>query len=418
MVFSLETGAVNNQIGMLQANEINNNNGFGISIANTSANVISNNNVSANTLGGVSVSNGAVSLTANSITANSGPGIYFSTANDNNISQNTISANTGDGILVNGANNTFFDNVVNGNSGLGLSVINGAGNQILENIIQTNTSGGISIINTSANLSGNIISENSAFGISLASANNTINDNEISANASHGLIINASSNDITNNTLFNNGVSGIGAGVYVQSGNDNSILYNSIYNNSELGIQLAPSANDSQPFPALSEAYSWEDETALTAVRGGSYIEGELAGETGVDYRVQFFANATSGTREGERYLAEIDVTPDIDGTADIIANLKDVIVYADERISSTATRLDNLDLPLSTSEFSPAIELNSDDGDHYKVNTTLAGIPLHWKEGKGDYQIAQSLVDIGYDDEVQAGFDTWSALQSVDLCA
>ena len=35
--------------------------------------------------------------------------------------------------------------------------------------------------------------------------------------------------------------------------------------------------------------------------------------------------------------------------------------------------------------------------GDHYIVNTTLAGIPLHWKDGEGDYQI-HGAVDPGAD--------------------
>ena len=58
------------------------------------------------------------------------------------------------------------------------------------------------------------------------------------------------------------------------------------------------------------------------------------------------------------------------------------------EVVSATATKLDFDSNPLSTSEFSLAIERATDEGDHYMVNTTLAGIPLHWKDGKGDYQI------------------------------
>ena len=75
---------------------------------------------------------------------------------------------------------------------------------------------------------------------------------------------------------------------------------------------------------------------------------------------------------------------------------------------------MDDNSNPLSTSEFSESIELNDDEGDHFIVNTTLAGIPLHWKEGKGDYQIAQSVVGLGYDDEIENGFDTWSGLQQI----
>ena len=118
--------------------------------------------------------------------------------------------------------------------------------------------------------------------------------------------------------------------------------------------------------------------------------------------------------------MGEIALTVDdfdITGKADFLANLKDAVLPGldGEVISATATRLDISSNPLSTSEFSSSIERATDEGDHYLVNTTLAGIPLHWQDGNGDYQVATSLVGLGYDDDVQNGFNTWSALEQIN---
>ena len=153
----------------------------------------------------------------------------------------------------------------------------------------------------------------------------------------------------------------------------------------------------------------------MPQIKGGTSIQGILNSTPGQNYKIQFFANSGLGNREGKRYLGEIEVTTDIAGQADYLANLKDAVLSTGEVISATATKLDNLNNPLSTSEFSVSIERANDEGDHYLVNTTLAGIPLHWKDGKGNYQIAQSVVVKGYDDEVQNGFNTWSSLEQLN---
>ena len=91
------------------------------------------------------------------------------------------------------------------------------------------------------------------------------------------------------------------------------------------------------------------------------------------------------------------------------------MVLQTGEVVSTTATRLDVSANPLSTSEFSASIERASDEGLHYRINKTLAGIPLHWKDGKSIYHIAQSMVDNGYDTPVQAGFNTWSTLSQLN---
>ena len=221
---------------------------------------------------------------------------------------------------------------------------------------------------------------------------------------------------VSNQIIYNNGTSG----VFVQSGNNNSILNNSIYDNTSLGIKLAAGTNDSQNYPILNTMYTWQDENALPEIKGGTAISGTL-NSTPDNYKIQFFANSsTSSTREGKRFLGEIELTVDdfdITGNADFLANLKDAVLpeLDGEVISATATKLDIGGNPLSTSEFSFSIERATDEGDHYLVNTTLAGIPLHWQDGNGDYQVANSVVSLSYDDEIQNGFNTWSSLEQIN---
>ncbi len=300
---------------------------------------------------------------------------------------------------------------------MGISVTSSTGNQLTDNIVGTNTLGGISITSSTGNLTGNSVTGNLAFGISLSSVNGiTLSENEISGNSSNGLVINGSANNINNNTIFNN----TSSGVLVASGNHNSILNNSIYGNATLGTELAAGTNDSQQYPTLSTLYTWQDESALPEIKGGSSIQGVLNSTPEQNYKIQFFANSSMSNREGGRYLGEIIATTDIAGGAEFLANLKDAVLEAGEVVSATATKLDVDSLPLSTSEFSVSIERATDEGNHYLVNTTLAGIPLHWKDGEGDYETYGPVTaggvqpPVGFAAAVGNGFNTWTELEQL----
>ena len=167
--------------------------------------------------------------------------------------------------------------------------------------------------------------------------------------------------------------------------------------------------------PALNTFYTWQDNTALPLIKGGTAVQGTLNSVPNQKFKIQFFANSSLSKREGKRFLGEIEDSTDFTGNTDFLANLKDAVLEDGEVISATATKLGVSKNPLSTSEFSASIARATDEGDHYKVNTTLAGIPLHWKDGKGDYQIAPSMVSKGFDDEIQNGYNTWSDLQQLE---
>ena len=64
-------------------------------------------------------------------------------------------------------------------------------------------------------------------------------------------------------------------------------------------------------------------------IKGGTAIQGTLNSPPGENYKIQFFANTSLGNREGKRYLGEIEVTTDIAGQADFLANLKDAVLTA-----------------------------------------------------------------------------------------
>jgi len=413
---------------------VNNSSGFGLTITNTVGNNISNNqlsgivinssnnnitnNIITNSISdGVSVTTGAGNniLSGNNISGNSGNGVSMVSANGNSITNNTISSNNLNGISESSSTGIITGNIITGNSGIGLLLTSSSGNQITNNTIASNNGGGISLINTSETLDGNKITGNLTFGISLNASNNTLSNNLISGNFSNGIIINGSNNKADNDSVFNNGTSGTGAGILVETGNGNSILNNSIFGNSNLGIELNTSTNDSQTSPTLNTLYTWQDVTALPNIKGGTAIQGTLNSTASENYKIQFFANASSNNGEGKHYIGETVATTDISGQSNFLANLKDAVLADGETVSATATKLDNNSNPLSTSEFSESISRSTDDGLHYKVNTTLAGIPLHWKDGKSSYQIAQSIVDLSYDSDVQKGFNTWNTLSQLD---
>src|SRR5690554_3497730 len=313
---------------------------------------------------------------------------------------------SGYGVILSGSGNTIIKNQISGLK------INSPGNSISENLFTNSVAAGVEISDGAVNTNffNNTISGNET-GIEFnVSGFSLTSENIITANTGNGIIVNGSNNKISNQKIFNNGSSGI----FIQSGTNNSLLNNSVYSNNSLGIQLAAGTNDSQVYPTLNTLYTWQDETALPEIKGGTSIQGTLSSAPNENFKIQFFANSNTVNREGKTFLGEINVTTDIAGSVDFLANLKDIVLPDGEVVSATATKLDNTGNTLSTSEFSESISRETDEGLHYLVNTTLAGIPLHWKNGKGNYQIAQSVVNLGYDDEIESGFNTWNALNQI----
>ena len=107
-------------------------------------------------------------------------------------------------------------------------------------------------------------------------------------------------------------------GVFVESGQNNSISHNSIFANGNLGIELdaANSANGSLPAPVLTSAVS---------SGGFTLLQGTLT--TGVaftTYTIEFYVNPASAPSpaEGETFLASFTVTTDGSGAASFALGL------------------------------------------------------------------------------------------------
>ncbi|HSD63742.1 MAG TPA: LamG-like jellyroll fold domain-containing protein, partial [Ignavibacteriaceae bacterium] len=377
----------------LKGLEINNPTGYGLTLSSAGKNIVSLNKIS-----GILINSPGNNIYNNEITNSVTDGIHISSGSSNNL------------IGVTAANN------IHGNTGYGVALENAGGNQIKNNIISSNTAGGISVTNSTITISSNTISQIQNSGIVInTSSGDSLTQNTISG-GSYGVFVNGSSN----NYILQNNITGYSvSGVSVKSGTGNRILKNSIHSNAGLGIDLwignppvqdgvTPNdANDAdvgsnllQNYPELNTAYSWPQ---------GTSIYGFLYSTPSTSFKVQFFSNSTSTRREGDVYLGEKQVTTNQYGQATFLANLPNVAVNQQNFVSAIA-----YDAAGNTSEFSASIPLAQDQGLHYKVNTTLAGIPLHWADGKSDYHIAQSVVNKTYDNAVQTGFNTWDALNQL----
>jgi hypothetical protein len=103
-----------------------------------------------------------------------------------------------------------------------------------------------------------LVEVNGSFGgLILSGGSSTVKGLAITGSTSHGIVINGNNNLLSDNVIDSHG----GAGVFVESGDYNSILYNSIYANTGLGIQLNGSENEGQKYPQLNLLYAWKDET-------------------------------------------------------------------------------------------------------------------------------------------------------------
>ncbi|MCW8824687.1 MAG: right-handed parallel beta-helix repeat-containing protein, partial [Ignavibacteriaceae bacterium] len=211
------TGANSNTV---EGNTVTENSGLGISANGSAGNQLTNNTVGSNTLGGISLTNSAASLIGNTVAGNLAFGISLTASSSSTISGNTISGNSSDGLIINGNDNSLTDNIVTNNAGLGISLSAGSGNQLTNNTVETNSLGGISLIDSMTTLTGNTVTGNLTFGISLNTSNgNTLSGNTVSGNSSDGLIINGNDNTLTENSVTNN----TGLGITLTAGTGNQL---------------------------------------------------------------------------------------------------------------------------------------------------------------------------------------------------
>ena len=357
--------------------------GLAVSIAiNGASNIISNNDMlQLNTGGNAGAGFGTGTLTAPS----GGLGAsFFVTGSDNTIEQNTnLGLNTG------GTGGTGpagpVEGFPGGTGGAGASVfISGSGN---DNTIFQNSS-----------VLSNTGGDGGQGGQGGFDQTFPAGDGGSGGNGVHMFII-GSGNDIRENllnaihTAGSGGPGGIGDpdgqpgddgatfGILVDTGNEDSILTNSIFGSaSQPGIQLINEGNDEQVEPTITSFASCGD---LVSVTGELNNNDASLGNR--QYIIEFFSNGTSSDPEqGQIFIGQITVTTDANGNVSFAEEFSPVAAFADnDFITATATL--NSGTPINnTSEFSVPIQasigqpvdnvsVESQDGD--PVTITLSGM-------------------------------------------
>jgi hypothetical protein len=342
-------------------------------------------------------------------------GAYNTIGGTTAAARNVISGNNGPGIEINGGFDGSFGNVIEGNY-VGTDP---SGTKVVRNV-----SWGVSLVwgthdNTIGGTlpgAGNVISGFNGILLlglpdrGLPCTNNLVQGNLIGTdktgtvalgNGVGVLIENANNNSIggtalgAGNTIAFNGPSAWGGnGVAVDSGTGNSILSNSIHDNTGLGILLnsANNANENQAAPVL---------TGVSSSSSGTTISGTLQSVAGTTFRVEFFANQSPnpfGYGEGQTFLGSATVTTDISGNASFTASLSNSVPLGQRYISATATVANSdstfgdtsqfakdLFVPFNFSGFLPPLAQNM----AFALNRT---IPIKWQLTDVDGSLITSL--------------------------
>jgi hypothetical protein len=281
--------------------------------------------------------------------------------------------NTGDGIYISDApGNTIggtaagAGNVISANGSMGVDILGSAssGNIVQGNYIGTDVTGGVDLGNGQHGVFINGAPTNTIGGTTTAARNvisgngtgvyiqnggatgNLVQGNRIGTNAAgtaslantfDGVRVggNASGNSVggavsgAGNTIGYNGA----IGVLVDSGSGDSILSNSIFSNTTLGVNLGTAgvtandtgdgdtgANNLQNFPLLSVALSGG---------GNTTVQGTLNSTASKEFTVQFFSNTacdSSGNGEGASLIGSATVLTNGSGDGTINSTFPGVV--------------------------------------------------------------------------------------------
>ena len=343
---------------------------------------------------------------------NASEGILINGTDAHPIADTTVGGTTG---LTLGGACTGDCNLVSATAGVGTSGVNVSGaienTEVLGNYIGTNAAGTGALPNSR----GLVLSGGDDTNVGSAAAPNLI-----SGNSDTGILVGAGTTggDIQANLIgtaadgttalpntnfgiqvqggtglmiggFNAGDGNVIAnsfdGVRMTSGDAISVLGNSITGNEQLGINLFGTgavepndnldadtgANGLQNHPVLEKA---------VILDSGTFVSGELGSEAETDYLIEVFTNEVghpSGHGEGEIPIGSFIVTTDDDGEASYAEEVAGNAPEG-ETVSATATELDGLSSPLSTSEFGPnvtseACDIEGTSGDDPALAGTAA---------------------------------------------
>ncbi|HMJ90849.1 MAG TPA: Calx-beta domain-containing protein, partial [Candidatus Acidoferrum sp.] len=273
-------------------------------------------------------------------------------------------------------------NVISGNDGSGLVIDSGSGNRIQGNLIGTDVTGtrvlsneeeGIDVNGGSGNVigglepgAGNVISGNGAQGIEISSSplGAVVQGNFIGTdrtgnlalgNGGFGVQLTLSRHRVESNVIaFNRGI-----GVYITSGDGNTVTANSIHSNTNLGIDLGnfgTQANDiGDPDNGVNGLQNYPVLTGALRNLASTSISGTLNSAPNQSFRLEFFDNLACDSGlfgEGQTYLGFLNVTTDGSGNAGFTFVHPSPITFG-HFITATAT-----DTNGSTSEFSRCVKV------------------------------------------------------------
>ncbi len=299
----------------------------------------------------------------------------------------TISlGNLGEGVfLVGGATGNTIGgtaagarNVISGNGDHGVVIGEASSNLVEGNYIGTDVKGS----NPLGNPIGVFISSNSmsnTIGGAVAGAGNVI-----AFNAGAGVIVGSSSTD---------------------QDSGNAILGNSIFSNTDLGIDLGDNGVTTNGASGHTGPNLFQDFPVLTSVvttDGITTIIGTLSASASTTYRVEFFSNPAadpSGYGQGESYLTFANVTTNSSGTVNFSVPTPSPVPVG-QFISATAT-----DPAGNTSEFSADIVVSSPS----LVPTSITAVSPNPRN------TAVSSVDVTFSEPVNLSSFTTSTLTLTD---
>ena len=308
---------------------------------------------------------------------NSYDGVYIQEPSDQTqVLDNLISGNGDDGIDVQDGTNTIQGNIIGADKDKQTGISNDDGIYI--------DSDGNTIGGTVAG-EGNFIGWNRGEGIQIKKNNNTIYGNTIFHNEEDGIDIRGYGEHADNNTIggtgsgqansiYENGANGVYVyGVNESEGYDfrytdyNTISGNSIYDNTNLGIDLVGSGNGSGTDPSISAPA-----LSVTSINGNTlHVEGSGAG---ADAGVEVFKadDVTSG--EGKTYLGSLaaDGSGNFSGDLDVTG----LGISAGDSATATTIHTDN-----NTSEFS-AVKTVTEAGTIISAQTGNWGDGSTWEGG------------------------------------
>ncbi|MFY9569923.1 MAG: HYR domain-containing protein, partial [Blastocatellia bacterium] len=283
-------------------------------------------------------------------------------------------------------------NIISANGSVGIALIlSVSGTLVQGNFIGTDINGVADLGNNEAGVQVSNSSPNNTLGGTTAAARNIVSGNnnkgfQINGSGTNGNLVqgNFIGTQVDGNTALGNTLSGVSIeasatnntvggsldsvniiafngtdGVAISSGSGNAVLFNSIFSNANLGINISddpgvtpndlcdpdPGPNGLQNFPVLTSANS---------SGGNTVIVGTLNSTDATTFKIEFFSSPAcdpSGNGEGKTFIGFTNVSTPA-AICDTPINVSfPVTLAAGSVITATATDPSN-----STSEFSPCV--------------------------------------------------------------